>query len=67
MQPWFSEPASFWRTAAVKEETMILALGVPLLTLVLIPCDYEVLTRSGPAVLPILEASECCGFLFIMF
>ena len=53
--------------AKVEEETKILALGVPLLTLVLIPCDYEVLTRSGPAVLPTLEASECCGFLFILF
>ena len=51
----------------MKEEAKILALGVPLLILVLIPCDHEVLTRSGHAVLPILEASECCGFLFIMY
>ena len=51
----------------VEEETKILAHGVPLLILVLIPCDHEVLTRSGPAVLPTLEASECCGFLCIMF
>ena len=51
----------------MKEEAKILALGVPLLILVLIPCDHEVLTRSGHAVLPTLDASECCGVLCIMY
>ena len=51
----------------VEEETKILALGVPLLILVIIPCDHDVFTRSGHAMPSTLEASECCGFLFIMF
>ena len=51
--------------AKVEEETKILALGVPLLILVLIPCDHGVPTRGGPAMFLTLEASECRGLLLI--